>query len=188
MLSILQPLILFLVIMDPLVGVSALLSMGKGKTEKELRKIAIKSVIVASLVFFTFAFFGSLALELLGVTLDSFRAAAGIILIILGIQFSLGLSFPKKDEEISEVAVVIGTPLISGPATISATIVLVSDIGLFTTLLAGTIALATVLVSLLAATRISKMIGLAGMQVLTTMMGLVTIAWGIQFLVQGLGF
>ncbi len=188
MLSIIQPLILFLVIMDPLVGISALLSMGKGKTENELRKIAVKSVIVASLVFFTFAFFGSLALQLLGVTLDSFRAAAGIILILLGLQFALGLSFPRKNEEISEVAVVIGTPLISGPATISATIVLVSDTGLFTTLFAGTIALAMVLAALLFATRISRIIGRAGMQVLTTMMGLVTIAWGLQFLVQGLGF
>lgn len=188
MLDILQPFILLLVIMDPIVGMGALLSFTKGTNDTELRKIALKSIGVAAFVFFLFAFGGDLLLSLLGVSLNSFRAAGGIILVLLGVQLALGLSFPKKSDDISEVAVVIGTPLISGPAAITATILLVKDCGLAVTLSAGILALIVILVSLMLAPNINKVIGRGGMQVLSTMMGIVTIAWGIQFMLEGIGF
>ena len=186
MLDIITPFILLLVIMDPILGLGALMSFAKDRNNAELRRIAFKSVAVATFVFLLFVFTGDILLTLLGVSLNSFRAAGGIVLILLGVQLALGISFPKKDADISEIAVVIGTPLITGPATISATILLVNDLGLITTLTAGILALAIVLVLLLLAPQINKLIGRSGMQVLSTMMGIVTIAWGMQFLVSSL--
>ena len=189
MLEFIQPFILLLVIMDPVLSLSALLGLSKGKTEAEIKKIAFKSVFVAALVFFLFAFGGNYVIEILGVDINSFKAAGGIILILLGIQLALGLSFPKeKEQDVSEVAVVIGTPLISGPATITTTMILVQDLGLVSTLVAGTAALIVVLISLSMASRIGKLIGRGGMRVLSTMMGIVTLAWGLKFLTAGLGF
>lgn len=185
----LKSLILLLVIMDPIVSLAALLSLTKQKSDFERKAIAIKGTLVAALVFFFFAFAGSMLLDVLGVSLNSFRAAGGIILILLGIQMGLGITLPKEDEDLSEIAVVIGTPLISGPATITTTILLVNDLGLLLTLAAGVTALLLVLGVLLSATRLNKMVGRGGMRVLATMMGIVTIAWGLQFLFQGtIGF
>jgi len=186
MLDLLEPFILLLVVMDPVVGVSALLSLTKDKKGAERRKIAVKSVLVATFVFLIFAFGGDVFFKILGVNIYSFRAAGGIILIIMGIQLTLGISFPKEKEKVSEVAVVIGTPLISGPATITTTIILVKDIELMNTLIAGLSALFVILLSLLIALRINKIIGRNGMRVLSTMMGIVTIAWGLQFLFTGI--
>ena len=38
-------------------------------------------------------------MQILGVSIDSFKAAGGIILILLGVQMSLGLTFPKEEQE-----------------------------------------------------------------------------------------
>jgi multiple antibiotic resistance protein len=184
MLGLWEGFLLLLVIMDPVVSVSALLSLSKDKDTMK-RQIIKKAMIVAAFIFFLFAIGGEAILGLLGVSIDSFRAAGGVMLIIMGIQLALGVSFIKK-EDISEVAVIIGTPLISGPAVIMTTMILVGEIGLFTTLIAGTGALVVTLASLLLATQISRILGKGGLKTLSTMMGIVTIAWGIQFLLTGI--
>jgi multiple antibiotic resistance protein len=187
-LAIVQTFILLLVIMDPVLSLAAFLSLTKGKKERERRIVAFKAVLVAAIIFLMFAFGGNILLQVLDVSIDSFKAAGGIILILLGVQLSLGISFPKDKEEdgISEIAVVIGTPLISGPATITTTIILVNDFGLMTTLLSGIAALIVVLLSLLVGTYVSRITGRSGLRIISTMMGIVTLAWGVQFVVEGL--
>ena len=187
MLGLVQAFILLLVIMDPVLSLAAFLSFTKGMKNKDRMAVAVKGVLVAAAIFLFFALWGSNLLDLLHVTMDGFKAAGGIVLILLGIQLSMGISFPKEKnrEEISSLAVVIGTPLISGPATITTTIILVSDFGLAVTLLAGIAALIIVLLSLLGSRLIGKLLGFGGLRVLSTMMGIVTLAWGMQFLIEG---
>ncbi len=185
MMEFFEAFILLLVIMDPVVSLSALVSLSKNKSKKELKEIAVKSTIVAIFIFLLFALGGELVFQFLGVDLNSFRIAGGIILLILGIEMVMGISLTKK-REVSEIAVVVGTPLISGPATIMTTIILVKSIGLVTTILAGMTALLITFMVLLFAVRIRKFLGLGGMQLLATMMGVVTMAWGAQFLISGL--
>jgi multiple antibiotic resistance protein len=190
MIEILQAFILLVVIMDPVLSLVAFLSLTKKKKPAECTSIAIKGTAVAALIFFLFAFGGSYILELLAVSMDGFKAAGGIVLILLGIQLSLGIAFPKeKDEEddgISGLAVVIGTPLISGPATITTTILLVNQFGLVVTIIAGVASLIVILLSLLASRHIHDIIGRGGLKVLSTMMGIVTLAWGVEFLMSGI--
>ncbi len=190
MIEILQAFILLVVIMDPVLSLVAFLSLTKGKKPGECTAIAIKGTAVAALIFFLFAFGGSYILQLLAVSMDGFKAAGGIVLILLGIQLSLGIAFPKeKDEDdngISSLAVVIGTPLISGPATITTTILLVNQFGLVVTIIAGVASLIVILLSLLASRYINKIIGRGGLKVLSTMMGIVTLAWGVEFLMSGI--
>jgi multiple antibiotic resistance protein len=184
MMEFIQAFILLLVIMDPIVSLGALLSFTNDNKEDK-KKIAVKSVLVGGIVFLVFALSGDFLLQILGVNIDSFKAAGGIILILLGIQMAMGFSFPKKEEKISEIAVVIGTPLLSGPATITTTILLVKSSGLMLTLSAGMLAFIVVLIVLLLSEKINKLFGRSTMKVISTIMGVVTIAWGIQFLFTG---
>lgn len=188
--EVLQAFILLVVIMDPVLSLVAFLSLTKSKKPAEKTAIAIKGTTVAAIVFLLFAFGGGYILQLLAVSMDGFKAAGGIVLILLGIQLSLGIAFPKeKDEEddgISSLAVVIGTPLISGPATITTTILLVNEFGLIVTLLAGVASLIVILLTLIGSQFINKIIGRGGLKVLSTMMGIVTLAWGVEFLMAGI--
>jgi multiple antibiotic resistance protein len=186
MIEFIEAFILLLVIMDPLISIPTFLSVSKGKPKREQRNIALKAVLVAALVFVVFALGGDLVLNVLGVDLNSFMIAGGLILVILGVQLSLGLSFRRKNDDVSESSVVIGTPLISGPATITTTIILVKSMGILVPVVAGAIALIIVLVSMLFALRINNVMGKAGLRTLSTMMGLITIAWGVQFMLRGI--
>jgi len=179
--------VLLLGIIDPLASLAAFLSLTKNMDEREKHRIALKAVFVAALVFYLFVLGGQSILTLLGVNIEAFRAAGGIILILLGIQMGLGISFPKDKEEISEVAVVIGTPFITGPATITTTILLSSDLGPLFTGIAGGLALLITLCVLMFSTYLTKIVGRSGLQIMSTMMGIITMAWGIQFLLSGLG-
>ncbi len=178
--------ILLLGIIDPLTSVAAFMSLSKGMDEGEKRKVALKAVLVAAAVFYLFTFGGEPIMRLLGVSIESFRAAGGIILILLGVQMSLGISFPKEKEEVSEIAVVLATPLISGPATITTAIILASDAGLTVTAIAGAAALLMTLLALVFAGTLNRLVGRSGVQIMSTMMGIVTIAWGLQFLLTGM--
>lgn len=186
MASLVESFILLLGIIDPLTSLAAFLSLTKGMDDREKRRIALKGVGVAAVVFFVFAIGGESVMQVLGVSIDSFKAAGGIILILLGVQMSLGITFPKEKEEVSEIAVVIGTPLISGPATITTAIILSKESGIPLTLVAGAAALFVTLLTLVFATALHRRLGRAGVQILSTMMGVVTIAWGLQFALSGI--
>jgi len=185
--SIIEALILLVVIMDPIASMCVLLSISKHRSRHQIHQIALKAVFVAFIVFAIFAVGGDAVLKVLGVSLDSFKVAGGIILAILGIQMVLGFNIPKEKnrEDVSESAVVIGTPLIAGPAVITTTMILVKDIGYVSTLGAGIGALLVVLAVLFVAEPIRRITGKSGLAVLSTMMGLVTVAWGAQFIISG---
>lgn len=185
----LQAFVLLFVIMDPLLSLAAFFSMTKGLKKEECRTIATQAVIVAAIPLFLFIFIGSGILYVLSVSMDSFQVAGGIILILLGVQMALGISFPKEKEEKNDhsaIAVVIGTPLITGPAVITASILLAGKFGKETTAIAGLAALLGMWFTLWFASFIHDKLGRSGLKVLSTMMGVITIAWGVEFIRQGL--
>ncbi|MFN7991051.1 MAG: MarC family protein [Candidatus Micrarchaeia archaeon] len=186
MAGMLEAFVLLLGIIDPLTSLAAFLSLTKGLPDNEKRRIAVKGVAVAALVFFVFAAGGERIMDALGVSIASFKAAGGIILILLGVQMSLGISFPKEKEGISEIAVVLATPLISGPATITTAMILAKENGLLVTAVAGAAALFVTFLALIFASAINRVLGKGGVQIMSTMMGIVTIAWGLQFVLSGI--
>jgi multiple antibiotic resistance protein len=186
MAGLLEAFVLLLGIIDPLASLGAFLSLTSKMDDKEKLRIAQKAVLVAAAVFFIFAIGGQSILTMLGVDIEAFRAAGGIILILLGIQMGLGISFPKEKEEVSEVAVVIGTPMICGPATITTAIILTGDAGIATTAIAGGMVLIITLGVLVLSKFLTKIVGRGGLQIMSTMMGIITMAWGIQYLLTGL--
>lgn len=184
-----QAFILLFVIMDPLLSLAAFFSMTKGIKREECKKIATQAVLVAAIPLFLFIFIGNGILSILSVSMDSFQVAGGIILILLGVQLALGISFPKDkedDNDRSAIAVVIGTPLITGPAVIATSILLADKFGKETTAISGVAALLGMWAILRFASFIHDRLGRGGLKVLSTMMGIITIAWGVEFIRQGL--
>ncbi len=190
LLQFVQALVLLLVIMDPLVSMTAFFSMTKHMGERDKSAIAKKAVLVAATPLVIFILGGNLMLEILHVDIETFKAAGGLILVLLGIQLSMGMTFKRKAEddphEQGAIAAIIGTPLITGPATISAAIILTDEMGMGITAAAGAVALLIAWIALTIGSRYLKHLGVTGARVLSTMLGLITIAWGMAFLKEGL--
>ncbi|MFH0986874.1 MAG: MarC family protein [Candidatus Micrarchaeota archaeon] len=193
MLENLIPLIvLFFVILDPLASFVVFLVATKNKSAHEKHTIAAIAVVIAGIVSLAFLIFGQDLLVLFNTNIANFKVAGGVILSILGVQMALGHPLADLDKVKNDsgraVAAIIGTPLLTGPAAISAIIVSVKEYGHMQTGLAVAIVLAFTAVLFYQASRISKFTGKTAIQVTSTILGLITLAWGVGFIRAGLGF
>ena len=156
---------------------------------KERHKTGLLAILIAVLLCFIVLILGQSLLELFSTTLDEFRIAGGIILIILGIKKVLGESlintYDKKDSSARALASIIATPLITGPATIFTIIIASSDYGKMMTGLAVGIVLITAMLFLLS-NKVKKILGDTATQVTTTILGLVTLSWGVKLIILGI--
>ncbi len=183
--------ILFFVIYDPLLSIPFFLNATKNMDEEERFKTATLAILVASIISIAVLFSGIRLLHLFNTNINDFKVAGGIILGLLGVKMVLGIPITEVEEEdstsISGVAVIIGTPLLSGPAAITTIIISVSDYGLLTTGIAVTVVLVLTGILLYSASKLLRFLGETTIQVSTTMMGLITLAWGVMFVRGGLG-
>ncbi|MBN1156430.1 MarC family protein [Candidatus Woesearchaeota archaeon] len=189
--SLLQLIILFTVIFDPFASLFVFLTASANMSRDERKTTATYAILVAFGLSLGVIMFGEYLLMLFSTTIDQFRVAGGIILAILGIKMALGLSVISNPESVKNnsgraIAAIIGTPLLTGPAAITAIIFSVNDYGRFLTLIAVTIVLAGTTGLFYNIDQVNKFIGKTAIQIMTTILGLVTIAWGVKFITEGL--
>ncbi len=186
--TLLQLVILFFVIFDPLLSFIVFFGATAGMSPAEKRKTAILAVSVALTISLVCLVFGESILKLFNTDINDFKIAGGIILGILGIQMSLGQVGTEQvlgtKKSAKAIASVIATPLLTGPASITA---IIHDYGRLLTAGAVLIVLLITLIIFLQAPRITRFTGETALQVVSTIMGLITLSWGIMFVKAGLG-
>ncbi|MFA5745985.1 MAG: MarC family protein [archaeon] len=183
--------VLFFVIIDPLSSFVVFFVSTKGFENKEKLRIALLSVALATFISYLVLFFGENLLQIFSTDINSFKIAGGIILVILGINMSLGKSITDiekmEGDSVHAIASIIATPLISGPATITAIIISSADYGKLLTGIAIGVILAIVgllfYLSVVYHDITSK--AKTTIQVVTTIMGLITLAWGVNYIISG---
>lgn len=185
--------ILFLGIIDPLLSIGVFATLTAKFSEEERKRTAMLAVLVAAVPLVIFTFFGQGVLEVLRIDLKNFQVAGGILLGMLGTKMALGQSIAKhgvvekNGKGVRAVASLIGTPLLVGPATITTAVITSSQQGPAITLAASLAVLALSLALLLASKKIFQTLGNTALEVTSTILGLVTLAWGVQFVRIGMG-
>ena len=185
-------------IVDPVGVVPVYLALAGSEPRAEQRRTAIRAVVTASSVLLVFAVTGTAIFHFFGITMPAFKVAGGVLLSTMALEMMRARhsSVKSTPEEASEarakddVAVTpIGIPLLSGPGAIANVIVWSSRAGLASEKVAlyASIALlaAITLVSLLFATRLVKLLGKTGINVVTRIMGLILAATAAQFVIDG---
>ena len=105
-----------------------------GLTEKvsaaEKKKLVFKATLTAFVICVAFLFVGNALFNFLGITVNDFRIAGGIILLIISINDLLFYSSRVRDVEPDDVGVVpLGIPLIAGPALLTTMLILMNENG-----------------------------------------------------------
>jgi len=186
-----QLIILFTVIIDPLSSFAVFTTSTAAMTPAEKKRTALYAVLAAAAMSYAILFIGAPLLSLFSVSMSDFKIAGGIILAIFGVQMTLGQSLGGKIKEGASVpatAAIIATPLLTGPAAITAIIAAVNDSGMLVTGIAITIVMAITAVMFSLPTKIVNKIGKTPIQFMSVIMGMITLAWGIRFIKDGLGF
>ena len=184
--------------MNPIGGVGVFAGMTADRPGNQARRIAWTCAVAVAITLLIVAWGGSLVLEFFGITVDSLRAAGGVIVLLIGLQMLFNKSGHKQSsaeldeaESRASIAVVpLAIPLVAGPGTMATVLVAAqqhpsilskTEISIVAVVLA---ALTGLLFSF--AAPISKRLGESGMGVVTRVMGMVLAAIAMGMLADGL--
>jgi multiple antibiotic resistance protein len=170
-------------------------------TASERRTMALRGVLVATGILIFFALFGNALLGLFGVSLPALRTAGGILLLLISIDMvfarhSGGTGTTPEEENEAETREDISVfplamPLIAGPGSISATILLTTGTGgdqvkWLLVIAAMLIILAVSYVFMLIAIPMQRLLGLTGLSVVSRIIGVLLAALSVQFIFDGI--
>ncbi len=191
----------FIVIIDPIGVVPFFIGHTAHLDPAGRRATALKSVTIAAAILLVFTVIGQPLLHYLGVSVAAFRIAGGVLLLLLAVDMVLvkesGIraTTRKEEEEAShrpDVAVFpLAVPLIAGPGAITSVILLQSQNAAS---LAGRSVVAAVMLAVLLitglmfliASRIMRMLGVTGINVMTRVLGIILAALAISNILEGL--
>ena len=109
------------------------LFMTEGIEQHEKKRIARESVLTALLVTLLFVFLGRAVFRILGILVEDFMIAGGILLMVISISDVLtagnGRAAASTTSGPTSGVVPLGTPLLAGPATLTTCLLLVGNYG-----------------------------------------------------------
>ena len=176
------------IILDPLLSVPIFATMTKGQTSTEIHKQAFIAVAVAGSLMYIFLIFNTAIFSLLGLSLPAFQIAGGIILFLLGLQEALGieLGHSKGHATTSAAGVVIGTPILCGPGTITTVMLLSKDYGLLIPFIAITLSLLATWLILYYADGIQRLLGDVVTDIMGKVLGMLVAAIAVKIIASGI--
>jgi multiple antibiotic resistance protein len=175
------------IILDPLLSVPVFSAMTKGQSSTEIHKQAFIAVAVAGGLMYLFLFFNTAIFNILGLKMPAFQIAGGILLFLLGIQEALGIELGHcKEHSKTAAGVVIGTPLLCGPGTITTVMLLTKDYGLLIPFIAITLALAATWIILYFSETIQRVLGDVVTDIMGKVLGMLVAAIAVQIVASGI--
>jgi multiple antibiotic resistance protein len=175
------------IILDPILSVPIFAAMTKGQTPAEIHKQAFIAVAVAGGLMYLFLIFNKMIFDILGLTMASFQIAGGILLFLLGIQEALGIEIGHcKEHSKTAAGVVIGTPLLCGPGTITTVMLLSKDYGIFIPFIAITLALIATWLVLYYSENIQRVLGDVVTDIMGKVLGMLVAAIAVKIIASGI--
>jgi multiple antibiotic resistance protein len=194
-------LVTLLVTLDPPALAPIFVSLTRGMTQSERRRVAIRACLIAFAIMAFFGLGGDIVLKALGVGLSAFRIAGGLLLFWIAFEMVFERRNNRKahtadiaitEDHIRNVAAFpLAIPLMAGPGAITAMILLAGRaegdpvrLGALLALLA--LGILACLAVFLTAERISRLLGITGNVVLTRLLGVILAALAVQFVIDGI--
>jgi len=175
------------IILDPLLSVPIFAAMTKGQTPTEIHKQAFIAVAVAGGLMYLFLMFNKMIFDILGLNMASFQIAGGILLFLLGIQEALGIEIGHcKEHSKTAAGVVIGTPLLCGPGTITTVMLLSKDYGILIPFIAITLSLIATWLVLYYAENIQHLLGDVVTDIMGKVLGMLVAAIAVKIIASGI--
>ncbi len=184
--------------MNPIGNIGVFAGITADRSAAESRKIAWNCAMAVAITLLIVVWVGPRLLALFGVTVDTLRAAGGLIVLLIGLHMLFNKSEHKHSSEELEdaqsrasIAVVpLTIPIVAGPGTMAAVLVAAQQEPAILSKLEISLVVAafSVLVGVLFsfASPIANRIGESGMGVVTRVMGMILAAIAMGMLGEGL--
>lgn len=193
--------VMLFVVIDPIALAPMFVALTHGGNEAYKRKMAYKATGIATGVLVVFVFVGDAILRTLGIGLPAFRVAGGILLFLIAIEMlfarqsgvrSTTASERVEAEQREDISVFpLAIPLIAGPGALTTLLLTVADrrgepVEIAVVVATLLIVLLLTLATLLAASRIMRVIGETGANVVGRLLGVLLAALAVQLIFDGL--
>jgi multiple antibiotic resistance protein len=176
------------VAVDAIGNVPIFVSLVEGVRGEKRRKIIRDAVTTATAMSIIFMIAGKYILRLLGITISDFQVAGGAFLFIIAVR----LLFPGAEKKFNltggdkDMGVFpLGTPLITGPAVLTTTLMMVDRYNITVTLVSVILNMLIVWYSLIKAEAIMNIIGPSGTRAFSKIMYILLGAIGVMMIRHG---
>lgn len=195
--TLIREFITLFVVIDPIGTLPVFYFAVAGVPEKLHWRLAVRGVVVAGIVLMAFLVVGQIVLESIGLRLGSFQIAGGLILFVFALQMIFGE--PKAEREIeaaekdhmSGAVFPLAMPSIASPGAMLAIVILtdnnrnsIPDQAVTAGLLM--VVLLITLMLLLLASRLKRVIGSTGANVISRVMGMILATVAVDAVLSGL--
>ena len=190
----------FFVVVDPPGCAPIYAGLTREASRAQTVSMAIRATVISGLILLVFGLFGEQLLGALGIELDSFRIAGGIMLFMIAIDMVFEKRTERREEraekinanpEIEDVSVFpMAMPMMAGPGAIAAIMLLMNQAtGIEESIVvfgaAGVVLLIT-MASLIAARPLMNLVGTRIEAAITRLLGVLLAALASQFVIDGL--
>jgi len=152
-----------------------------------LRRLVTQSVITAALVALAFITVGQAILHLLGITVNDFMIAGGVLLFVISMNDLLSLEARRRQVDQDSLGVVpIGVPLITGPAVLTTSLLLLNTHGTWPTALAIVVNVALAGVVFAASRTLFRLLGKSGAKAASKVASLLLAAIAVMMVRKGI--
>ena len=186
-------------VVNPLGAVPVFLSLTPGYTPEERRSTALRTAIYFAALLTVFYFGGTAILQFFGISLSAMRIAGGLVILASGygllygkMEDSRAMTKKVKEEALAKDDISfspMAMPMLSGPGSISLLIGFFDEYAAIdqrATIVVTILVLAVVIYGiLLSSPALFRILGFAGLQAMTRIMGFIVMAIGVQYIILG---
>ncbi|OGO17012.1 MAG: MarC family transcriptional regulator [Chloroflexi bacterium RBG_16_50_11] len=176
---------LFIVI-DAFGNLPFLIMTGQDMDRRQKNKIVNYAVLTATLVGLIFLFLGQFILNVMGIEVQEFAIAGGIVLLILSIRYMITGHMVTVVKEEMVAIVPIGTPLTVGPATIATLLLLAGQFPLYWVLVSFALNMVITWIIFFLSQKIARFMGQGGLTAISRVFSLLLAAIAVSMIIGGL--
>lgn len=167
--------------------VAIFFTLTEGMEPLERKRVLRHSVLTALIVPVVFIFVGQAVFRFLGIRVEDFSIAGGILLLVLAITDLIRQGEKTSFLPSDLVGVVpLGIPIIAGPATLTMTLILVGTHGLPLVLVALFLNVVLIWIIFSQADRIIKIIGISGSRAIAKVISVFLAAFAVSMIRNGI--
>ena len=160
--------------------------MTEGMKTHERKKIVRQSIITAFLVTLGFVLLGRAIFNALGILVEDFTIAGGIVLLIIAVSDVLRAGEKMMPRSAEFGVVPLGTPLIAGPAMLTTALILVESHGYLPVILSLIVNLMIAWLIFAQSERIIRIIGISGSRAFAKVVALILAAFAVKLIRSGI--
>ncbi len=152
---------------------------------RQKKKVALQSVLTAFFVCLLFITLGEAIFRIIGITVDDFKIAGGLLLLVIAV-----LEIVKREKEVKvseDIGIVpIGVPLIVGPAVLTTLLILMEHFGMLPTIIGLMINLMIIWISFKTARIVVNKIGKNIIMIMSKLLAILLASIAIMMIRMGM--